>query len=119
MATKKPARLTRRAALAAAGAGAATALGALLTPAQATTYRPTVRRTPYNRYYSDRYGRRTRIVISDYYGSSYSHYYYYGGQKIPSPINIYCKTALHSCSAVFPLDAAGITRTTVRKPHHR
>ena len=74
MATKKPARLTRRAALAAAGAGAATALGALLTPAQATTYR-----TPYNRYYSDRYGRRTRIVISDYYGSSYSHYYYYGG----------------------------------------
>ena len=57
----------------------ATALGALLTPAQATTYRPTVRRTPYNRYYSDRYGRRTRIVISDYYGSSYSHYYYYGG----------------------------------------
>ena len=41
--------------------------------------RPTVRRTPYNRYYSDRYGRRTRIVISDYYGSSYSHYYYYGG----------------------------------------
>ena len=65
MATKKPARLTRRAALAAAGAGAATALGALLTPAQATTYRPTVR--------------RTRIVISDYYGSSYSHYYYYGG----------------------------------------
>ena len=30
-------------------------------------------------YYSDRYGRRTRIVISDYYGSSYSHYYYYGG----------------------------------------
>lgn len=79
MATKKPARLTRRAALAAAGAGAATALGALLTPAQATTYRPTVRRTPYNRYYSDRYGRHTRIVISDYYGSSYSHYYYYGG----------------------------------------
>ena len=89
MATKKPARLTRRAALAAAGAGAATALGALLTPAQATTYRPTVRRTPYNRYYSDRYGRRTpynryysdrygrrgRIVISDYYGN----YYYYGG----------------------------------------
>ena len=48
-------------------------------PAQATTYRPTVRRTPYNRYYSDRYGRRTRIVISDYYGSSYSHYCYYGG----------------------------------------
>ena len=48
MATKKPARLTRRAALAAAGAGAATALGALLTPAQATTYRPTVRRTPCN-----------------------------------------------------------------------
>ena len=79
MATKKPARLTRRAALAAAGAGAATALGALFTPAQATTYRPTVRRTPYNRYYSDRYGRRTRVVISDYYGSSYSHYYYYGG----------------------------------------
>ena len=77
--SQKPARLTRRAALAAAGAGAATALGALLTPAQATTYRPTVRRTPYNRYYSDRYGRRTRIVISDYYGSSYSHYYYYGG----------------------------------------
>lgn len=79
MATKKPARLTRRAALAAAGAGAATALGALLTPAQATTYRPTVRRTPYNGYYSHRYGRRGRIVISDYYGSSYSHYYYYGG----------------------------------------
>ena len=76
MATKKTVRLTRRAALAAAGAGAATALGALLTPAQATTYRPTVRRTPY---YSNRYGRRTRIVISDYYGSSYSHYYYYGG----------------------------------------
>ena len=64
MATKKPARLTRRAALAAAGAGAATALGALLTPAQATTYRPTVRRTPYNGYYSHRYGRRGRIVIS-------------------------------------------------------
>ena len=82
MATKKPARLTRRAALAAAGAGAATALGALLTPAQAATNRPTVRRTPYNRH-------------------------------------IYCKTALHSCSAVFPLDAAGITRTTVRKTHHR
>ena len=80
MATKKPARLTRRAALAAAGAGAATALGALLTPAQApTTYRPTVRRNPYNGYYSNRYGRRGRIVISDYYGSSYSHYYYYGG----------------------------------------
>ena len=77
MATKKSARLTRRAALAAAGA--ATALGALLTPAQATTYRPTVRRTPYNGYYSHRYGRRGRIVISDYYGSSYSHYYYYGG----------------------------------------
>ena len=75
MATKKPARLTRRAALAAAGAGAATALGALLTPAQATTYRPIVRRTPYNGYYSNRYGRRTRIVISDYYGN----YYYYGG----------------------------------------
>ena len=76
MATKKTVRLTRRAALAAAGAGAATALGALLTPAQATTYRPTVRRNPY---YSNRYGRRTRIVISDSYGSSYSHYYYYGG----------------------------------------
>ena len=58
MATKKPSRLTRRAALAAAGAGAATALGALFTPAQATTYRPTVRRTPYNGYYSHRYGRR-------------------------------------------------------------
>ena len=70
---------TRRAALAAAGAGAATALGALLTPAQATTYRPTVRRTPYHGYYSNRYGRRGRVVISDYYGSSYRHYYYYGG----------------------------------------
>ncbi|WP_314659641.1 transcriptional initiation protein Tat [uncultured Rothia sp.] len=78
MATKKPSRLTRRAALAAAGAGAVTALGALLTPASATTYRPTVRRNPYNGYYSNRYGRRTRIVISDYYGSSYN-YYYYGG----------------------------------------
>jgi len=79
MATKKPSRLTRRAALAAAGAGAATALGALLPPAQATPYRPPVRRPPYNGYYSHRYGRRGRIVISDYYGSSYSNYYYYGG----------------------------------------
>ena len=43
MTSKKSARLTRRAALAAAGAGAATALGALLTPAQAYYNRPTVR----------------------------------------------------------------------------
>ena len=50
MTSKKSARLTRRAALAAAGAGAATALGALLTPAQAYYNRPTVRYRPAFRY---------------------------------------------------------------------
>ncbi|WP_304024952.1 transcriptional initiation protein Tat [Rothia mucilaginosa] len=68
MTTKKSARLTRRAALAAAGAGAATALGALLTPAQAYYNRPTVRYRPAFRYtyhYNTRYGRRNRVIIVD------------------------------------------------------
>ena len=64
MATKKSARLTRRAALAAAGAGAATAL---LTPAQAYYNRPTVRYRPAFRYTYryNRYGRRERVIIVD------------------------------------------------------
>ena len=67
MTSKKSARLTRRAALAAAGAGAATALGALPPPAQASYNRPTVRYRPAFRYtyrYS-RYGRRDRVIIVD------------------------------------------------------
>ena len=63
MTTKKSAQLTRRAALAAAGAGAATALGALLTPAQAYYNRPTVRYRP--AFYNARYGRRNRVIIVD------------------------------------------------------
>lgn len=68
MTTKKSAQLTRRAALAAAGAGAATALGALLTPAQAYYNRPTVRYRPafrYTHHYNARYGRRNRVIIVD------------------------------------------------------
>lgn len=68
MTTKKSAQLTRRAALAAAGAGAATALAALLTPAQAYYNRPTVRYRPAFRYtyhHNARYGRRNRVIIVD------------------------------------------------------
>ena len=68
MPTNKSAQPTRRAALAAAGAGAATALGALLTPAQAYYNRPTVRYRPAFRYtyhYNARYGRRNRVIIVD------------------------------------------------------
>lgn len=67
MTSKKSARLTRRAALAAAGAGAATAFGALLTPAQAYYNRPTVRYRPAFRYTYryNRYGRRERVIIVD------------------------------------------------------
>lgn len=64
MAPRKPVRsLSRRAAFIAAGAAGATALGALLTPAQASPYRPTIRKRPGGQQY--RWGYRKRPGIND------------------------------------------------------